>query len=58
MSGYPASTSIPRVDGLSTYPRVLGRHIHYRSVGKNMGLPSEANVLENLPKQYMGSSDV
>ena len=23
--------------------------IHYRSVGKNMGLPSEANVLENLP---------
>ena len=25
--GYPISTSIPRVDGLSTDPRVLGRHI-------------------------------
>ena len=26
MSGYPASTSIPRVDGLSTDIPVLGRH--------------------------------
>ena len=25
--GYPTSTSIPRVDELSTDPRVLGRHI-------------------------------
>ena len=25
-SGYPTSTSISRIDGLSTYPRVLGRH--------------------------------
>ena len=24
--GYPTSTSIPRVDGLSTYTPVLGRH--------------------------------
>ena len=24
--GYPISTSIPRVDGLSTDPRVSGRH--------------------------------
>ena len=28
MSGYPTSTSIPQVDGLSTDPRVLGRHKH------------------------------
>ena len=27
VSGYPTSTSIPRVDELSTDPRVLGRHI-------------------------------
>ena len=26
VSGYPTSTSILRVDGLSTDPRVLGRH--------------------------------
>ena len=26
--------------------------------GKSIGLPSEMNVLENLPKQFMGSSDV
>ena len=26
VSGYPTSTSIPQVDGLSTDPRVLGRH--------------------------------
>ena len=26
MSGYPTFTSIPRVDGLSTDPWVLGRH--------------------------------
>ena len=27
VSGYPTSTSLPRVDGLSMDPRVLGRHI-------------------------------
>ena len=27
MSSYPTFTSIPQVDGLSTDPRVLGRHI-------------------------------
>ena len=26
--------------------------------GKSIGLPYEGNVLENLPKQFMGSSDV
>ena len=26
MSGYPTSMSLSRVDGLSTDPRVLGRH--------------------------------
>ena len=26
MSGYPTFTRIPRVDGLSTDPQVLGRH--------------------------------
>ena len=26
VSGYPTSTNIPRVDGLSTDPRGLGRH--------------------------------
>ena len=26
VSGYPTSTSFPLVDGLSTDPRVLGRH--------------------------------
>ena len=28
VSGYPTLTSIPQVDGLSTDPRVLGRHRH------------------------------
>ena len=28
------------------------------NVGKNMGLPSEANVLENLPKQSWSSSEM
>ena len=27
VSGYPTSTSLPRVDGLSTDPWVLGHHI-------------------------------
>ena len=27
VSSYPTSTSLPRVDGLSTDPQVLGRHI-------------------------------
>ena len=31
MSGYPTFTSIPRVDGLSTDPRVLGHHINISS---------------------------
>ena len=26
--------------------------------GKHIGLPSEANLLDNLPKQFMGPSDV
>ena len=26
VSGYPTSTNIPQVDGLSTDPQVLGRH--------------------------------
>ena len=26
VSGYPTSTNIPRVDGLSTDPREMGRH--------------------------------
>ena len=26
LAGYPTSTSIPRVDGLSTGPPVMGRH--------------------------------
>ena len=29
MSGYPTSTNIPRVDGLSTDTPVLGRHISH-----------------------------
>ena len=29
--GYPTSTSLPRVDGLSTDPQVLGRHNFFPS---------------------------
>ena len=29
VSGYPTSTNLPRIDGLSTNPRDLGRHIDY-----------------------------
>ena len=35
---------------------LLFSKLYYRSIGKNMGLPSEANVLENLPKQSWSSS--
>ena len=32
--------------------------LYYRSIGKNMGLPSEANVLENLMKQSWSSFEM
>ena len=32
--------------------------INYRSVGKNMGLPSEANWLVSFPKQSWSSSEI
>ena len=37
---------------------LLFSKLYYRSIGKNMGLPSEANVLENLPKQSWSSSEM
>ena len=37
---------------------LLFSKIHYRSVGKKTGLPSEANVLENFPKQSWSSSEM
>ena len=37
---------------------LLFSKIHYRSVGKKMGLPSEANVLENFLKQSRSSSEM
>ena len=32
--------------------------LYYRSISKSMGLPSEANVLDNLPKQSWSSSEM
>ena len=34
--GYPTSTSILRVDGLSTDTPVLGRHIHFKEKIKDL----------------------
>ena len=32
VSSYPTSTNIPRVDGLSTDPREMGRHTTYQNI--------------------------
>ena len=38
--------------------RFLFSKTYYRVLVKSIGQPSEANLLDNSPKQFMGSSDV
>ena len=38
VSGYPKSTGIPQVDGLSTRPPDLGRHTGHMSTSQNRPL--------------------
>ena len=37
MAGYPTFTSIPRVDGLSTDPKGMGRHRYYGPIPHRSG---------------------
>ena len=45
VSGYPISTNIPRVDGLSTDPRILGRHSYYN--GNILRIETYVKYVEN-----------
>ena len=38
--------------------KLLFSKTYYRDFGKHIGLPSESNLLDNLPKQFMGPSNV
>ena len=44
VSGYPTSTSIPRVDGLSTDPREMGRHNEHGEIVLEIVLNGFLNV--------------
>ena len=50
MSGYPTFTNIPRVDGLSTDHRVLGRHTINEEYGM-INYPHAEQIPFHLPYQ-------
>ena len=49
VSGYPTSTNIPQVDGLSTDTPDLGRHSYEEKVAEE-NKSSEGSILKELPE--------